>query len=74
MRSDPIPCLVQKRGNSLGITLAKRVRDQLTWREGDFVAVRVCGKQVIMERIALEKAAILPAREEPDYADSLLGR
>jgi antitoxin component of MazEF toxin-antitoxin module len=68
MYANPIPCLVQKRGNSLGITLAKRVRDQLTWREGDFVAVRVCGEKVIMERIPLEKAAILRTGEPANYA------
>jgi antitoxin component of MazEF toxin-antitoxin module len=70
MSGSPIPCLVQRRGNSLGITLAKRVRDQLTWRAGDFVAVRVCGEKVIIERIALEKAAIIRTGEaQPQAAD-----
>ncbi|HWY55756.1 MAG TPA: AbrB/MazE/SpoVT family DNA-binding domain-containing protein [Terriglobales bacterium] len=59
MSGQPIPCQIQKRGNSLGITLAKRVREQLPWREGDFVAVRVCGEKVVIERVALEKLAIV---------------
>ena len=73
MSGHPIPCLVQRRGNSLGITLAKRVREQLTWRAGDFVAVRVCGEKIVIERIAMEKVAIIRTGEaqvsQPDGAE-----
>jgi len=71
MSGQPIPCLVQRRGNSLGITLAKRVRDQLPWRAGDFVAVRVCGEKIVIERIALEKAAIIRTGEAQSQAADL---
>jgi antitoxin component of MazEF toxin-antitoxin module len=68
MTGRPIPCIIQRRGNSLGITLAKRVREQLPWREGDFVAVRVMGEKVVIERIALERIAVIRTGEAQAHA------
>jgi antitoxin component of MazEF toxin-antitoxin module len=70
----PIPCMVHRRGNSLGITLAKQVRQQLPWRAGDFVAVRVIGEKIIIERIALEKSAIVRTGEAQAYDANLFER
>jgi len=74
MTGNPIPCLIQKRGHSLGITLAKAVRELLPWRAGDFVAVRVCGEKLVIERIPLEKTAIIRTGEAQPYAAGLFER
>jgi antitoxin component of MazEF toxin-antitoxin module len=71
MSANPIPCMVQRRGNSLGITLAKRVRDLLPWRHGDYVAVRVMGEKLVIERLALEKVSILRTGEPQTQAADL---
>lgn len=71
MSANPVPCLVQRRGNSLGITLAKEVRRLLSWRAGDFVAVRVLGDKVVIERIALEGLSRIRTGEPQPYAANL---
>lgn len=57
MSHRPIPCRVQTRGGSLAVVLTKGVRSQLTWRAGDYVAVRVMGDKIVMERLPLEGMA-----------------
>jgi antitoxin component of MazEF toxin-antitoxin module len=73
MRTDPIPCRVQSRGRSLGITLTREVREQVPWRAGDFVAVRVCGEKLIIERVPLEGLAKIRTGEVQPYAANLIG-
>lgn len=71
MSANPVPCLVHRRGNSLGITLAKEVRRLLSWRVGDFVAVRVLGDKVVIERIALEGMSRIRTGEPQAYETAL---
>ena len=63
MGAHAIPCRVHKRGGSLFVLLVKEVRDLLPWREGDFMAARVCGEKLILERIALDKMAVIRTGE-----------
>jgi hypothetical protein len=63
MSAHSIPCRLQTRGNSLFVLLVKEVRNALPWRSGDFVAARVCGEKLILERITLEKLATLRTGE-----------
>jgi hypothetical protein len=45
--------------------------EELRWRAGDYVAVRVTGDKIIIERIALEKAAIIRTGEAHPYETNL---
>jgi len=71
MSGRPIPCKVHRRGGSLCVLLVKEVRELLPWRAGDYVAVRVSGEKLVMERIPLEKAAIIRTGEVQPYAETL---
>ena len=66
-----IPVRIHKFGGSLCVILVKTIRDLLPWRAGDFVAVRVCGEKVVIERLALEKAAIIRTGEAQPVAGEL---
>lgn len=74
MNSNPIPCRVLRRGGSLGITLAREVREQLPWRAGDVVAVRVCGEKLVIERLPLEGFARIRTGEVEPHAANLFDR
>lgn len=71
MSAHSIPCRLQKRGNSLFVLLVKEVRNALPWRPGDFVAARVCGEKLILERITLEKLATIRTGEVQPQAAGL---
>jgi hypothetical protein len=66
-----IPARIHKFGGSLCVILVKDVRDLLNWRAGDMVGVRVCGEKLMIERIALEKVAIIRTGEPQPYAANL---
>ena len=74
MNGHSIPCRIHRRGNSLFLLLVKEVRAQLPWRGGDFVAARVCGEKLIIERIALDKLATVRTGEVAPQAASLFDR
>ena len=74
MRTDPTPIRVTKHGGSLCLVLVKNVRDQIPWRAGDFVAVRVCGEKLIAERVPLEGMAKIRTGEVENHAASLFDR
>jgi hypothetical protein len=67
-----IPVRIHKYGGSLAILLVKQLRDLLPWRAGDFVAVRVCGEKLVIERLALEKSATIRTGETAPYQAALL--
>lgn len=74
MGNQAVPCRIHRRGNSLYLLLADGVRKVLPWREGDFIAARVCGEKMILERLTLEKAATIRTGETGDHAASLFDR
>ena len=74
MSANPIPCRVHRRGGSLAILLTKEIRALLPWRAGDFVAVRVLGEKVVMERVPLEGMAKIRTGEPEPYAAGLFER
>lgn len=63
MGNQAIPAKVHKYGGSLCVLLVKQIRDALPWRAGDMVGLRVCGEKLMIERIALEKVAIIRTGE-----------
>jgi antitoxin component of MazEF toxin-antitoxin module len=67
MGNQAIPVKIHKFGGSLCVTLVKAVRDLLPWRAGDMVGVRVCGEKLMIERIPLEKIAIIRTGEAAEY-------
>jgi antitoxin component of MazEF toxin-antitoxin module len=54
---------VHKHGTSLCVLLTKQIRDSLTWRSGDKVAVRFAGEKLVLERVAIEKLALIRTGE-----------
>jgi antitoxin component of MazEF toxin-antitoxin module len=74
MGNQAIPVKVHKYGGSLCIILVKAVRDLLTWRAGDMVGIRVCGDKLIVERIALERVAVIRTGEPQPYDLGAPGR
>jgi hypothetical protein len=74
MGNQAIPAKVHKYGGSLCVILVKAVRDLLPWRAGDMVGVRVCGEKLMIERIPLEKVAIIRSGEVQAQAASLFER
>ena len=71
MSNQAVPCRIHRRGNSLYLLLADGVRKVLPWRPGDFIAARVCGEKLILERLTLEKAATIRTGETEPYAANL---
>ena len=69
-----IPVKIHKFGGSLCVLLVKAVRDLLPWRAGDTVAIRVCGEKVVIERIQLDKLAVIRTGETQPYAADSLER
>jgi len=74
MSNQAIPVRVHKYGGSLCILLVKAIRDLLPWRAGDTVAVRVCGEKLMIERIPLERIAIVRTGEVQPHAATLFER
>lgn len=66
-----IPVKIHKFGGSLCVLLVKAVRDLLPWRAGDMVGIRVCGEKLMIERIPLEKIAIIRTGEAQPHAANL---
>lgn len=48
-----------KNGNSEAVTIPKQILAALQWRRGDVIALRLAGEKLILERVPLEKLAIL---------------
>ena len=71
MSAHAIPCKVHRRGGSLAIMLVREVRKLLPWRAGDIVGVRVCGEKLMIERIPLERIAVIRTGEAQPYAADL---
>jgi antitoxin component of MazEF toxin-antitoxin module len=71
MTNQAIPCKLHKHGNSLCIVLRRDVREQIPWRRDDVLAVRVAGEKLIIERIPLERMAILRTGEVQVRNESL---
>ena len=63
MPAGAIPQRIHKHGESLCIVLNRYIREQLPWRKGDYVGLRVVGEKIIVERIALEKISVLRTGE-----------
>jgi antitoxin component of MazEF toxin-antitoxin module len=74
MGNQAIPVRIHKYGGSLCVLLVKAVRDALPWRAGDFVAARVCGEKLVIERVPLEKMATIRTGEVQPYAADLFDR
>jgi hypothetical protein len=74
MGAKAIPCRIHQRSRSLAVMLVKEVRELLPWRAGDFVAARVCGEKLVLERISLESMATIRTGElQARAAESLDG-
>lgn len=71
MSAHAIPCKVHRRGGSLAIMLVRQVRELLPWRAGDVVGVRVCGDKLIVEKIPLDRIAVIRTGEPQPYAADL---
>jgi antitoxin component of MazEF toxin-antitoxin module len=65
----PTPTKLQMAGRSMALILRKEVTNQLTWRIGDYVAVRVCGEKLVIERLAMEKIATIRTGEAQPYVN-----
>lgn len=50
---------VHQHGGALCLVLTKPIREATCWRNGDKVAVRLAGDKLVLERVAMEKLAIL---------------
>jgi len=74
MGNQAIPAKVHKYGGSLCVILVKAIRDALPWRHGDVVGLRVCGEKLMIERIPLEKVAIIRTGEAQPYAADLFDK
>jgi len=71
MSAHAIPCKVHRRGGSLAIMLVREVRHLLNWRAGAVVGVRVCGDKLIVEKIPLDRIAVIRTGEPQPYAANL---
>jgi bifunctional DNA-binding transcriptional regulator/antitoxin component of YhaV-PrlF toxin-antitoxin module len=67
----PSVAKINKYGGGLCLVLVKGVREVLPWRAGDFVAMRVVGDKLVVERLALENAARIRTGEAQPYAAPL---
>lgn len=54
---------VYKQGGSLGVLITKRILQHFHLNRGDVVGVRIAGEKLIIERIPLEKVAVLRTGE-----------
>lgn len=48
---------IQKSGSGLGIHLTRKILEQFPVTLRDFVAARVCGEKLVLERIPMEQLA-----------------
>jgi len=71
MSNQATPVRIHKFGGSLCVLLVKQIRDRLPWRAGDFVAARVCGDKLVIERLPLEKLATIRTGEAQPYEPNL---
>ena len=69
----PIPCKVYRNGGGIGVHLVREIVKDLDWHVGDTVAVRVVGDKLIIERVQLERLAIVRTGEPQNNAGSLFG-
>ena len=55
---------IKKHGNSLTVTIPKKILADIALKHGDQVAMRVAGAKLIMERIPLEALSRFVAQSE----------
>jgi bifunctional DNA-binding transcriptional regulator/antitoxin component of YhaV-PrlF toxin-antitoxin module len=73
MSAHSIPCRVFRKSGSLYVLMSKEVRQAVNWRAGEFVAARVCGEKVILERIPLDQLAKIRTGETVKRPEDVLG-
>lgn len=63
----PMLARLVKNGSSTAVTIPKQIMDALQWQRRDVIALRLAGEKVILERVAMEKLAVLrgPGLEVP---------
>jgi antitoxin component of MazEF toxin-antitoxin module len=56
---EPKLARARKTGNSYGVVIPKQIWEALSWKSGDVIALRLAGEKLILERVALDKLAVL---------------
>lgn len=50
-------------GSSMFLLLPKALLSEMSWRDRDTIAIRLCGEKLTAERVPLEKLAIIRTGE-----------
>ena len=68
------PTKLIRLGKGLALYVPAHIRETLPWRPGDYIGVRQAGEKLIIERIPIERIAVLRTGEAQVNDSSLFGQ